>query len=431
MVGLLPLLIALTIIETAARGQYDGLTPKSFALIIPWGLLLWWLVCETVGRVLATTWRTRRALELWDLTAHVLAVLLFAGLCYGLGWVRMVQGYTASLAPWMALMAIHWWCLAVPARAINGSTWTRTGLLLHHVRFALLPLVIALPVLDVGAWIANTTHLDHWLFGHFGQAVSVIGGGLLSLALVGLMPWVLITVWGTRPLTDATLMSELEAACLRAGVKVAAIRRWPVRGGRVYNAMVIGVLPQLRYVVFTDDLLRDFPPAERTAVLGHELGHARHQHLWIYLMFALATSLLSLSSRNLVDAYAVAIPALAHIDAGLRAGLIALVVLAVQWRLLFGLLSRACERQADLAGAELTSPETMQHALTAVARCAGVDPRAPSWRHHSIAERVAFLGRVSNDPAVAIRHHRQVRLVVQLLAALTGILLALATLGML
>lgn len=433
MAGLLPLLIALTILETAAHGQELGAAGSFFAVLIPWGLLMWWLLCETVGRVIASHWRTRRALERWDILAQALAIGSFAGLCYGLGWAHRIPGYTAALAPWMAMMAIHWWCLARPVRAVTGATWTRSGLLVHHLRFSLLPLMIAWPVLDAFAWIGNHTVIGPWLMGNFGEAANIAGAGLMALGLVALMPWLLVQLWGAQRLSDPHLIAELNAECKRSGVKVAAIMRWPVRGGRMYNAMVLGVLPRLRYVLFTDDLLRDFSTDERTAVLGHELGHARHHHLWIYLMFALATGLLSWSARGLLDGLAQGLPGIALMSDEVRAGLIALVLLAVQWRLLFGLLSRACERQADLAGAELAGrgdsaagAVIMQHALGAVARYAGIDPRAPSWRHYSIAERMTFLEQVAANHAIATRHHKMVRLAVQLLAGLTGILLALA-----
>jgi len=438
MTGLLPLLIALTILETAAHGLRSGETWSVFAMLIPWGLLLWWLLCETVGRLIATRWRTRRALELWDIIAQAMAIGSFAGLCYGLGWAHRVTGYTLALAPWMAMMAIHWWCMATPVRAVTGATWTRGGLLLHHLRFSLLPLMIAWPVLDVCAWIGNHTAIGPWLLGNFGEAANIAGASLMALGLVALMPWLLVKLWGAQRLTDPLLIAELDTDCQRSGVKVSAIMRWPVRGGRVYNAMVLGVLPRLRYVLFTDDLLRDFSTEERTAVLGHELGHARHHHLWIYLMFALATGLLSWSARGILDDVMQKLPGFSGMNEEIRAGMIAVVLLAIQWRLLFGLLSRACERQADLAGADLagrgdsaSGAAIMQRALGAVARLAGVDPRAPSWRHYSIAERMTFLAQVSADTSIATRHHLLVRLAVQLLAALTGVLLALAVLRIL
>jgi Zn-dependent protease with chaperone function len=409
-----------------------------FATVIPWGLLVWWLTCETLGQLLTRRWRTRRALERWDIVAQTIIVGTFAGLCYGLGWVHRVTGYTATLAPWLAMMAIHWWCLAKPTSAIQGFAWSRWAFLLHHVRFSLLPLMIAWPILDVCLWIGNHTPIGPWLMHHFGQGANIAGTSLMALGLVTLLPWLLVKIWGAQPLTNPTLVAELEAECQRSGVRVAAILHWPIGGGRMYNAMVLGVLPRLRYVLFTEDLLRDFTANERSAVLGHELGHARHHHLWIYLMFALATGLLALSAHAALAHVLDGVPGISFFTDEIRAGMVALILLAVQWRLLFGVLSRACERQADLAGADLAGrgdaaagARIMHDALGAVARLAGIDPRAPSWRHYSIAERMLFLNAVAADASIATRHHARVRLAVQLLAAFTGVLLALAVLRIL
>ena len=443
MAGLLPLLIALTIIETSAHpGRAPLVSALSLSLLIAvvgMTLLFWWLVGETVGRILASRVRlssgleARRQLERWDILAQGLALGGFAALCYGLHWAEVARGYSIAIAPWALAQVIHWWTLARPLSATTGVPWRRGALVWHHVRFALLPLGIALPVLDLSAWIANSTKLDQWLFGHFGHLVDVLGAMLLAVGVVALLPWLLVRAWGARPLTDPALRGELESACRNAGVRVGAILRWPVRGGRVYNAMVIGVLPRLRYVLFTDDMLRDFPPDQRLAVLGHELGHARYQHLWVYLLFALATGLLSFAARGPLDAWLAGLPGMGTIDEDVRAGIGALLLLGVQWRLLFGFLSRACEREADAAGAELAGggdlrqgAATMSQALGTVAQLAGIDPRAPSWRHYSLHERMVWLERVAAQPQVAALHHRQVRLVIELMAATTGMLLALA-----
>jgi Zn-dependent protease with chaperone function len=443
MAGLLPLLIALTIIETSA---HPGRVPLVSALSLPllfavvgMSLVFWWLVGETTGRILAGRVRVssgleaRRQLERWDLLAQAMTLGAFAGLCYGLHWADLARSYSLAIAPWALAQIIHWWTLARPLSATTGIRWRRGALVWHHVRFALLPLGIALPVLDACAWLANSTHLDQWLFGHFGHLVDVFGAMLLAIGVVAFLPWLLVRAWGARPVTDPALRSELEGACQRAGVRVGAILRWPVGGGRVYNAMVIGVLPRLRYVLFTDDMLRDFSAEQRVAVLGHELGHARYGHLWVYLLFALATGLLSFAARGPLDAWLITLPGLSRIDEDIRAGIGALLLLAVQWRFLFGFLSRACEREADAAGAELAGSGDlrqgagiMREALGAVAHLAGIDPRAPSWRHYSLHERMLWLERVAAQPQVAALHHRHVRLIVDALAAMTGVLLAFA-----
>jgi STE24 endopeptidase len=210
---------------------------------------------------------------------------------------------------------------------------------------------------------------------------------------------------------------------MRVGVR--RIMLWPSDGARIYNAAVIGVLPRIRYVLFTEDLLADFAPRQVLAVLGHELGHARHRHLVLYLLVALATMLAAFLLATPTAHLFALLPWAEHVRPDVRKGVATVALLALKWRLIFGYLSRACERQADLAGAELCGdPTVMQDALRAVAQLSGQREDAPSWRHYSIASRVAFLGRVLGDPTVAARHHLVVR---RWWCALAVIVLALAT----
>ncbi|NRA39461.1 MAG: hypothetical protein HRU15_15075, partial [Planctomycetes bacterium] len=68
-------------------------------------------------------------------------------------------------------------------------------------------------------------------------------------------------------------------------------------------------------------------------------------------------------------------------------------------RYLFGYLSRACERQADIHGAHLASSEAMCSALLKVSHAVGQDPQTPNWRHWSIAQRIQYLQ--ENDRSVS------------------------------
>ena len=88
-----------------------------------------------------------------------------------------------------------------------------------------------------------------------------------------------------------------------------------------------------------------------------------------------------------------------------------LLMMALLWRVAFGVLSRACERQADLVGAELAGdPQVMCDALKSVAHLSGQGEDEPSWRHYTIAQRVAFLQAVRRHPSLAIWHHKFVRM---------------------
>ena len=58
------------------------------------------------------------------------------------------------------------------------------------------------------------------------------------------------------------------------------------------NAMVIGAVPWIRYVIFTDRLLDEMTPDEVDGVFGHEVGHAWYGHLVFYAVFLVLSVLL-------------------------------------------------------------------------------------------------------------------------------------------
>jgi STE24 endopeptidase len=425
MFGLLPLIFALLVAETTAKTHALVPLPGSGRLLatIAGCIAGWALVNEVAARLIART-RQRRLLGRWELAAQAAMLLWFAWACYGWGWSSWANGhdfgYTLAIAPWVAMQAAHWWGLAPAVRAISGHPWSRAGLVAHQFRFGVLPMAIVLPLFDVGAWIAVHWHLEPWFDGYWGLLLGAYCAQLFMVVLLILLPLALMPLWGAKRMLSSELEQLMREACVHMGVKVAGLMRWPVPGGRVYNAAVVGMMPQLRYVLFTDDLMRDLPSRQVLAVLGHELGHARHGHLWLYFLFANATIMVSF----LVDQWLPGLlrplvgPPPAH---GMAMGdddplaplvklLVGFGVMAVLFRLVFGYLSRACERQADLAGAELVGdPLVMGDALKSVAHLSGQPENEPSWRHYSIAERVAFLERVRQRPQLAGWHHHLVQ----------------------
>jgi Zn-dependent protease with chaperone function len=433
MAGLLPLIFALVIAETAATAM--PLAANRWLAHVWWwpvvlvgSCVLWLALCETAAR-LAATKRSWRLLATLDVGLQAISLTWFAWLCYGWGWAHQFHAYTLALLPWLALQLIQWWCMAHAVRAATSHTWSRFGRVMHQLRFGILPMLLILPFFDFGPWLSDQLGITSWFMGDAGFVIAALTTQLFLLGLMVVLPLPLMWLWGAKPLTDGALVGHMRSLGERMGVRVAGLMRWPVPGGKVYNAAVIGMIPRLRFVLFTDDLVRDLPQEQVTAVLGHELGHARHGHLWTYFAFAtmtvLATGLVQQSLADAIRPWFVAPPIgiepFSPRDSwgAVATGVAVLILMAVQWRVFFGVVSRACERQADLAGAELVgSPEVMAAALKTVAHLAGQPEDAPSWRHHSIAQRVAFLRRVHADPALVLRHHRHV-------AAMRSFILAL------
>jgi STE24 endopeptidase len=191
-------------------------------------------------------------------------------------------------------------------------------------------------------------------------------------------------------------------------------------------------------------------------VFGHEIGHIRHQHMLCYLVFLLVSmvGLGLVTTYYLLPLLAQAVLSLAEwlpwVPPSLAARLasngdlqlVPLVPLLLAYIfVVFGYLSRRCERQADVFGCRAVScldpacdghgaeprlsPRgrglcptgigTFIRALEKVALVNGISPDRPgflqSWQHSTIAKRVAFLRRVLAEPSVETAFQRRLRLV--------------------
>jgi hypothetical protein len=241
---------------------------------------------------------------------------------------------------------------------------------------------------------------------------------------------------------------------------------WPT-GGTMINATVIGLFPQLRYVVFTEDLIKHFPDDETVAVLGHEAGHVYHGHQWKYLLFLVLSLTASVSVTISVQLLLESIVsnttsgkllamASTMVEQSLSPGtvdavamLASVTVMGLYLFIVFGWLSRLCERQADLFGARAVScltPQCEGHTSETVLAARGSSlcraglctmARAlervlimnsqeltssqqqsrwqrllnvmRSWQHGTIESRVAFLHSAVVNPALAESHERKTR----------------------
>src|SRR5437764_7265339 len=89
-----------------------------------------------------------------------------------------------------------------------------------------------------------------------------------------------------------------------------------------------------------------------------------------------------------------------------------LLLLGAYMFVVFGFLSRRCERQADIFGCRTVSCAVFIEALEKVARLNGISRDRPgwlsSWQHSTIARRVEFIERMSLDPELEPRFQRAV-----------------------
>jgi Zn-dependent protease with chaperone function len=286
-------------------------------------------------------------------------------------------------------------------------------------------------------------------------AINVAGCGCVLLAFLA-MPWAVRLVLGLKSMPAGPLRDRLTATAKRVGFRCGDLLVWNTRSGMA-NAMVVGLLPWPRYVVFTDRMLEEFTPDEVEAVFGHEIGHVKHHHMLFYLLF------LSLSIIVLGVAYFSIFRLFKQGPSDFEAVPLVLGLIPYVF-VVFGYISRRCERQADLYGCRTvsctagrvslalfcqylaeeqvgfnvfwvdlqgecwehdgvelaahgeglcpTGIQTFIRALEKVALLNGINRERPgflqSWQHSTIAKRVAFLQRVLLDRGVERSFQRRV-----------------------
>ncbi len=442
----MPILVVLLLTAACAKvpwpeppfgfGGSGSLALTAFAFLLPIGaaiVLSRWAAAavrhdpDRRGEIGRTYARYRRLLGYANLVVAALAV---AGL--GWGWTvwhravlptdRPVLAPMAELlvpAPYLvavfAVWIIHYDAERAfhAARGAEPAFWSRGGHFLFQLRpFAFL---VLLPVTLFAAQQTFARLAPEAANSGYAHA----GGALLVPVLFVGMPLLLKPALGLKPMPPGPTRDRLEDLARRFRFRCADLLLWPTRGQMV-NAMVVGIAPRARYVVFTDRLVDSLAPDELDAVFGHEVGHAKHHHIPYYVLFFILSAV---AVTGLVGLGAAAAIERGWIDAAAWepwAGLPPLAALVVHIFLFFGHLSRVCERQADLYGCRVASGgdgiapagiDAMIRALERVADLGGdaTAARRPtllrrllallrSWQHGSIDERIRYLRRVLERP---------------------------------
>jgi STE24 endopeptidase len=192
---------------------------------------------------------------------------------------------------------------------------------------------------------------------------------------------------------DPALREEITALARRAGIAVDKVLVVDAsRRTTASNAYVTGLGPTKR-VVFFDNLLRDFTPAEVRFVVAHELAHVRHRDVLRFLAFlALVAPAGLLAAARLAEALGAepdgrAVPATA----------LALGLLSPGMGVIANRVSRAAERRADAFALEVTrDPDTLIDFHRRITVRNVGDPDPPRWvralfgTHPTTLERIAL-----------------------------------------
>lgn len=259
-------------------------------------------------------------------------------------------------APYLLTLVLNWFGYWPAERALFRAAhpdrpfWSLLGFWLNNARqffvTVFLPVLLCVTHQTATRLFPQTTH--QWWY-QLGVTFAVLG-------LATLLPLVIRPLLGLKRLPPGPVRDRLEATARRLGVRFTDFLLWPTRGA-VANAMVIGVIPWARYVIFTDRLLEGMEPDELDAVFGHEAGHARYGHLPYYMLFLAlsggAVSGLALVVGSVLSLLGVNIEIPDSVVAFLP--LPSMAIMGVYLFVVFGWLSRVCERQADIFGSRTGS----------------------------------------------------------------------------
>ncbi len=340
----------------------------------------------------------------------------FSLLPYGLA--LPIIGRFLGLLIFFAYLGAVWLAASARSEAIFGRTTGARRFVLENIRSNLpivLPWILISLLLDV---------LSLLPFPAFRAFVDSGSGDMVILAafflfIALLFPPLLMKIWGCRPLVAGAMRDHMASFCQRLNLQYRDIMIWPLFGGQMVTAGVVGFIARFRYIMVTPALLTNLNAREIEAVLAHEIGHVKRYHMQLYLLVLVGFSIII---NPLVEVFLYlalqgdwfyslaglgAFSAAAPLDFFIPIALLVLLVLFL--RFVFGFFMRNFERQADLhAFTSLGGGAAIRAALEKVAWLSGDIRDLPSWHHFGISQRVEFLAACDQDPSLVHGHHRKV-----------------------
>lgn len=402
--------------------------------------------------------RASSAMRTGSVVVHALCVL-------ALGWLDAVRAATgdwvlldelvATLPPLLVFLA-SWAAYAPVDRTIWEATLLRSldeGAAVgppprSAVRYAIEQFrqgaaIVLVPLAIIWSWNESLFVLAAragWSVESDAGQVAFAGAQFAGVAVAFVLtPPLMVRIWRTLPLGPGELRDRLVALCVRHRVRCREILVWRTAGGML-NGAVMGLLPRVRYILFTDALLESLTERQIEAVAAHEIAHIRRRHLpWLIAAILatlwLGTSLVVWPAMGVDALLGVSLftgPLMGVVTVGAGAFSLAMVVVV------FGFVSRAFERQADAFAAQSLSglddpgakpgviteeaAHAMAGALQAVARFNAIPTQRFFWRHGSIRGRQGRVLALVGSPIASTPADRPVRTIKRLTAATLAIL---------
>jgi len=360
----------------------------------------------------------------------VMAIVLFSLDIYGLNLVSFVSNipFLSIIPTLQALLflglfvfyqAIVWAYAHSTYKKLYTTGLSRDAYVLSNISFSV-PVLLPWLLLSGVADIINVLPFQlpkRMLATTEGQVLYFLVF-LVAVAMIG--PLMIQKFWRCKPLESGHIRTRIEELCRQAGMEYANILYWPIFGGRMITAGVMGLVKKFRYILVTGGLISFLEPEELDAVIAHEIGHIKKNHLLFYLVFFVGYMLVSYATFDLLI-YAVLYAEPLYRFIG-RTGLsqttvtrsifsfAIIVVFLVYFRYIFGYFMRNFERQADTyVYALFDSAKPLISTLEKIAITSGQPPDRPNWHHFSIKKRIDYLKKCEADKTWISRHDWKIK----------------------
>lgn len=360
----------------------------------------------------------------------ILAIFIFSVDIYALNLSHLINPLalfqkvpTLEALIFMALfvgyLAVVWGCAYDVFTKIYRNGLTRKQYILSNVSFSI-PVILPWVLLSITSDIIHLLPFDTpktFLASTEGQILYFMSF-LVAIAIFG--PVLIQKFWGCRPLKHGITRLRIETICRKANMGYKDIMVWPLFGGRMITAGVMGLVRRFRYILITPALMHHLDPWEIDAVIAHEVGHIKKYHLFFYLVFFAGYLVVSFTSLDLAvyallyaeAAWEFINPENVHYTTVSSIGfsLFMIGLFLVYFRYIFGYFMRNFERQADAyAFSMMADARPLISTFEKITITSGQSPDRPNWHHFSIQERIDFLKGCETDKSLIPRHDKKIR----------------------
>jgi Zn-dependent protease with chaperone function len=360
----------------------------------------------------------------------VVAIVLFAIDIYGLSLTSFFENIPlftviptlqalVFIGLFVLYLAIVWGYAYGPYKRLYITDLSRRSYVLSNISFSI-PVLFPWFLLSGIADIINALPFElpkRFLSTPEGQVIYFLVF-LSTVVIIG--PAMIQKFWRCKPLESGYVRSRIEKLCRRAGLEYANILYWPIFGGRMITAGIMGLIKKFRYILITEALVRHLEPEEMDAVIAHEIGHVKRKHLHFYLVFFIGYIFLSYTIFDLLIYFIIYTDPVYWLinstdinhDTIISAvfSLSIIIIFFIYFRYIFGYFMRNFERQADTyVYALFPSAKPLISTFKKIAAMTGQPPDRPNWHHFSIKERIEYLNLCEEDKTCIIRQDRKIK----------------------